>query len=248
MIVGEVCSMSEETEVKQEVTPAEQSGSMADFEDRLDPDKFDAPVWDKFHEMMEKKEVFTVTVKGVVNGGLVAYVDDIRAFIPKSHVARNRVDDLNPFLGKELEVRIIESEQAGKKLILSAREVIRDRDRKNREDAVNSVSVGTVTTGKVETLQPYGAFVRLENGLSGLVHVSQISTKRVKTPADVLKVGDEVNVKVIAVKDGKLSLSMKALLEKDGGQEEYHEREKIVLPKTEKLSTNLGDLLKDIKL
>jgi len=64
----------------------------------------------------------------------------------------------------------------------------------------------------------------------------------------VPKDGDGVKVKVISVKDGKLSLSMKALLEKDGGQEEYHEREKIVLPKTEKLSTNLGDLLKDIKL
>ena len=67
-------------------------------------------------------------------------------------------------------------------------------------------------TGTVETLQTYGAFIRLENGLSGLVHVSQICEKRIKTPADVLKTGEEVNVKVIGIKDGKISLSIKALI------------------------------------
>ena len=66
-------------------------------------------------------------------------------------------------------------------------------------------------SGTVETLQNYGAFVKLENGLSGLVHVSQISQKRIKNPAAVLNVGDEVQVKVIGIKDGKISLSMKAL-------------------------------------
>ena len=73
------------------------------------------------------------------------------------------------------------------------------------------MEVGTVLKGTVETLQNYGAFVKLENGLSGLVHVSQISQKRVKMPSDVLTVGDEVEVKVIGIKDGKISLSMKAL-------------------------------------
>ena len=63
-------------------------------------------------------------------------------------------------------------------------------------------------SGTVETLQNYGAFVKLENGLSGLVHVSQISQKRVKNPAAVLNVGDEVQVKVIGIKDGKISLSL----------------------------------------
>ena len=76
---------------------------------------------------------------------------------------------------------------------------------------IASMKVGTVLKGTVETLQNYGAFVKLENGLSGLVHVSQISQKRVKMPSDVLTVGDEVEVKVIGIKDGKISLSMKAL-------------------------------------
>ncbi len=75
------------------------------------------------------------------------------------------------------------------------------------------MEIGLVTEGTVESIQPYGAFIDLGNGLSGLVHVSQICEKRIKTPAAVLKVGDKVKVKVINVKDGKLSLSMKALNE-----------------------------------
>ena len=102
-----------------------------------------------------------------------------------------------------------------------------------------------MTEGKVESIQPYGAFIDLGDGLSGLVHVSQISDKRIKTPDVVLKVGDTVKVKVIAIKDGKLSLSMKAL--KDVAAEEVRE-EKVVLPKTEELTTNLGELFKNLKL
>ena len=98
----------------------------------------------------------------------------------------------------------------------------------------------------VETLQNYGAFVKLENGLSGLVHVSQISQKRVKMPSDVLTVGDEVEVKVIGIKDGKISLSMKALEEDKEKAEE--KADKVVIPKAEDIGTNLGDLFKNIQL
>ena len=92
-------------------------------------------------------------------------------------------------------------------------------------------------------MQNYGAFIKLDNGLSGLVHVSQISQKRVKLPSDVLNAGDKVTVKVIGIKDGKISLSMKAL-------EEVKEEptEKVVIPKSENIGTNLGDLFKNIQL
>lgn len=108
------------------------------------------------------------------------------------------------------------------------------------------MKVGTVLKGTVETLQNYGAFVKLENGLSGLVHVSQISQKRIKMPSDVLTVGDEVEVKVIGIKDGKISLSMKALEEDKEKAEE--KAEKVVIPKAEDIGTNLGDLFKNIQL
>ena len=98
-------------------------------------------------------------------------------------------------------------------------------------------------TGTVDSLQTYGAFIQLEDGLSGLVHISQISQKRIKSPKDVLNVGDEVQVKVIGIKDGKISLSMKAL-------EEVEEEpvEKVEIPKSEDIGTSLGDLFKNLNL
>ena len=102
-----------------------------------------------------------------------------------------------------------------------------------------------VTEGMVESIKPYGAFIDLGNGLSGLVHVSQICEKRIKTPDTVLKVGDTVKVKVIAIKDGKLSLSMKALA--DTAAEEVTE-ESFELPKAGDATTSLGSLFANIKL
>ena len=98
--------------------------------------------------------------------------------------------------------------------------------------------------GTVESLQNYGAFVDLGDGLSGLVHISQISLKRIKSPADVLNVGDEVTVKIIGIKDGKISLSMKALEEEKKEEEEIH----VEIPKAEEIGTSLGDLFKGLKL
>ena len=122
--------------------------------------------------------------------------------------------------------------------------ILCDFAKKEMEERIASVKVGTIMEGKVESLQNYGAFVRLEDDLSGLVHVSQISHKRVKSPKDVLNVGDDVKVKVIGIKEGKISLSMKALEE----VVEEEPEEKVVIPKSENIGTSLGDLFKNIKL
>ena len=122
--------------------------------------------------------------------------------------------------------------------------VFKEKEKKEREEKIANIKVGSVLTGTVESLQNYGAFVRLEDGLSGLVHVSQISQKRIKFPKDVLNVGDEVQVKVIGVKDGKISLSMKALEEDIQEEEEV----KVEIPKSEDIGTSLGDLFKNIQL
>ena len=110
---------------------------------------------------------------------------------------------------------------------------------------MQAVQVGLVTEGTVETIKPYGAFVNIGDGVTGLLHVSQISNKRIKTPEDVLSVGDKVTVKVTAVKDGRISLSMKALLAEEEKQEEEISFE---LPKTEEIGTSLGSLFKGLKL
>ena len=153
------------------------------------------------------------------------------------------MENVESYLLKELEVRVIDVDQAENKLVLSAREILKEKENKEKARRLSAVEVGSVLEGTVESLQTYGAFVRLENDLSGLVHISQISDKRIKSPKDVLSAGDAVTVKVIGIKDGKISLSMKALIEP-----EEEVVEEVEIPKAEEIGTSLGDLFKNIQL
>lgn len=218
----------------------ETTETMADYEEHFD----DANPWNRVKDYMEKGTVLPVKVEGVVNGGVIAMVEGIRGFIPASRLSLSYIEDLESYLLADIEVKVIEADQASNRLILSAREILKANEKKAKEALLSSVQIGTVLKGTVESLQTYGAFIRLENGLSGLVHISQISTERIKTPEQVLKVGDEVNVKVIGIKDGKISLSMKALMEARKEEEEIH----VEIPKAENIGTSLGDLFKNIKL
>ena len=226
-------------EASVKTTEAEQAETMADYEDHFD----DANPWNRVTEYMKKKTVLSVKVEGVVNGGVIVMVEGLRGFVPASKLSLSYIEDLETYLLKDIEVQVIDVDQANNRLVLSAREILKEKERKAREDQIANLKIGTILEGTVETLQNYGAFVKLENGLSGLVHVSQISQKRVKVPSDVLNTGDKVTVKVIGIKDGKVSLSMKALEE---AKEEH--AEKVVIPKSENIGTNLSDLFKNIKL
>ncbi|MBS5388665.1 MAG: S1 RNA-binding domain-containing protein [Clostridiales bacterium] len=229
--------MSEE--LKEELQTNEQAETMADYEEHFD----DANPWNRVVEYMENKTILPVKVEGVVNGGVIAMVEGLRGFVPASKLSLSYIEDLETYLLKDIEVRVIDVDQANNRLVLSAREILKEKEKQAQKEKIANIKVGTVMEGTVETLQNYGAFVKLENGLSGLVHVSQISQKRVKTPSDVLHTGDKVNVKIIGVKDGKISLSMKAL-------EEIPEEkvEKVEIPKSENIGTNLGDLFKNLNL
>lgn len=99
--------------------------------------------------------------------------------------------------------------------------------------------------GTVESIQSYGAFIELENGLSGLLHISQISEKRISHPSAVLKQGQAVKVKIISTENGKIGLSIKALADVSEPSEEILDYE---LPKGESIGTSLGSLLKGLKL
>lgn len=237
--------MSEEVRETENMT-------MADLEKEIDASfqhvdqGDDFPVWDKLRQFKEDKTVLTVTVDGVVKSGVVANVDGVRGFIPASKLSLSYVENLEDFLKKEIQVRVIDADEETKHLVLSARDVLRDKERAERKARIQQIEIGTVMEGKVESLQSYGAFVDLGDGLSGLVHVSQISDKRIKHPSAVLNVGDPVTVKVIAIKDGKLSLNMKALLDTSSQEEEVVEH--VELPKSEAIGTTLGDLFKNIKL
>ena len=229
--------MSEE--LKEELQTNEQTETMADYEEHFD----DANPWNRVVEYMEQKTILPVKVEGVVNGGVIVMVEGLRGFVPASKLSLSYIEDLETYLLKDIEVRVIDVDQANNRLVLSAREILKEKERAARQEQIKNIKIGTVMNGTVETLQNYGAFVKLENGLSGLVHVSQISQKRVKVPSDVLKAGDEVKVKIIGIKDGKISLSMKAL---ETAPEEVEE--KVEIPKSENIGTNLGDLFKNLNL
>lgn len=206
----------------------------------------DILVWDKIREYKESGEVLDVVVKGITNAGVIAYVEDIRGFIPASKLALGYVEDTEAYLNQHVQVQVIDFEKDSKKLILSAKELLREKAEEERKNKISNVQVGFVTEGVVESLQPYGAFVDLGNGLSGLVHISQICEKRIRKPSEVLAVGDQVKVKVTAVKDGKLSLSIKEaedLMAKEIEEEVYEAPDA-----GEEATTSLGSLFAGIKL
>lgn len=205
----------------------------------------DELAWDKLRQLKEDKTVLTVKVAEVVNAGVTAYVEDIRGFIPASKLALNYVENLDEYLNKTIQVQVFDLDEEKGRLILSAKELLREKAEEERKAKISNIQVGFVTEGTVESLQSYGAFISLGNGLSGLVHISQISQKRIKHPSSVLKVGDKVKVKVIAIKDGKLSLSMKAL---DDVAAKEIEEETVEIPKSEELTTSLGELFAKLKL
>ena len=115
---------------------------------------------------------------------------------------------------------------------------------KENQEKTSSLSVGTVVEGTVESIQPYGAFVTLENGISGLIHISQISEKRIKSPSAVLSIGQTIKAKIISINNGKIGLSIKAL---NDVAEVSKEEPNYKLP-SEEIGTGLGALLKNIKL
>ena len=199
--------------------------------------------WDKLNELLESGEYVDVKISEAVKGGAVAFLEGIRGFIPASKLDLSFVeeDKLGDYVGKTVKVRVITSDEENGKLVLSAKDFLKEQADIQRKEMVSNVEVGLVTEGTVESLQNYGAFVDLGNGLSGLVHISQICNNRIAHPSAVLKVGQKVKVKVIAIKDGKLSLSMKAL--EDIAATEITE-EKIEYPSDGDATTSLAALLK----
>ena len=142
----------------------EQTESMADYEAHFD----DANPWNVVARYQEEGTTLHVKVEGIVNGGVIAMVEGLRGFIPASRLSLSYIEDLETYLLKEIDVRVIEANQAEGRLILSAREILREQKKEEDAKKLASVQVGSVVKGTVESLQSYGAFVRLENGLSGL--------------------------------------------------------------------------------
>lgn len=165
--------------------------------------------WEHLQELLEQQTVISVKVKESVNGGVVAYLEGIRGFIPASQLALSFVEDTEEYIGKTLEVRVITVDGNAGKLVLSAKSVLKEKAEEDDRKKMSMLIPGSIFEGRVESLMPYGAFVQMDNGLTGLVHISKICMKRIKKPSEVLSVGQQVKVKVLEVKDGKISLSIR---------------------------------------
>ncbi len=203
--------------------------------------------WDKLKEMKQNRTVVTVKIAAAVNAGVVTYLEGIRAFIPASMLSLSYVEDVSEFVGKEMSVIVVTVDRDANKLVLSAKEVLRDEAAAEKAGKISKVQKGIVINGIVEKIMPFGAFVTIGDGLSGLVHISEICGKRLKSPSEVLKEGQEVTVKVLDVKDGKISLSIKAVEEKEEVIDDVDEAP-IEFSTGEDATTGLGALLKGIHL
>ena len=201
--------------------------------------------WDKIKKLMEERTVVKVKISEVVNAGAVAYLEGIRGFIPASRLSDEYVEDLKEWDGKTIEVTVITADEEERRLVLSGREPAREKKQAETNRKIEKCEVGAVMNGTVETIKPYGAFVALENGLTGLLHISQISTQRIKHPGAVLKEGQEVRVKILSTADNKISLSMKVLAEEAAEAESHSTYD---YKEEGQASTGLAALLKNIKL
>ena len=197
-------------------------------------------VWDDIEKKFEAGQTITAPVTQVVKGGLVVDAG-VRGFVPASMVSDHFVEDLNQFKGQELEFKIVEIEPSENRLILSRRELVKAERQAKKEAVMAKLVVGDVVEGKVARLTNFGAFIDL-GGVDGLVHVSEIAFERVDKPADVLKVGQDVKVKVLAVDADKdrISLSIKQTLPQPWDKVAEEVAEGDVLDGTVKRLTSFG--------
>lgn len=197
-------------------------------------------VWDDIEKKFENGETITAPVTQVVKGGLVVDAG-VRGFIPASMVSDRYVEDLNQYKGQELKLQIVEIEPSENRLILSHKEAAKEEREAQRKEAMDKLTVGETVEGKVARLTNFGAFIDL-GGVDGLVHVSEISYDHVNKPSDVLKVGQDVKVKVLDVDEehGRISLSIKQTLPQPWDEVGEKIAEGDVLDGTVKRLTSFG--------
>ena len=166
--------------------------------------------WGKIEEIKESEGVVQGPVIEVVKGGLIIDIG-LRGFLPASLVELRRVRDLQPYVGRVLDAKIIELDRNRNNVVLSRRAWLEETQKEQREDFLNNLKPGERRKGVVSSVVNFGAFVDL-GGMDGLIHVSELSWKHVDHPGSVVAVGDEVDVEVLEVDRDRerISLSLKA--------------------------------------
>ena len=179
--------------------------------------------WEQSEKLLESKDAHSSTIVGYNKGGLIVPVGRLRGFVPASQVSISRRANLSgdtpeqkwgKMVGEELEVCVIEVDRERRRLILSERAASSETRESIKERVIEDLNVGEVRTGRVTSLADFGAFVNI-SGADGLVHLSELSWDRIQHPSEVLKVGQEVDVKIISVDEDKkrIGLSIRQLLD-----------------------------------
>ncbi len=153
-------------------------------------------VWDDFEESLKDSTLISVIIKEEIKGGLIAYIKGVRLFLPASHVSIRHVDNLKEFIGKSLDVRVIELDRSKGNVVISRKVVELDEQNKKSEALWKELKIGEKRKGQVVRLARFGAFVDI-GGIQGLIHISDLSWKRISDPKEVVSVGDEVQVYIL---------------------------------------------------
>lgn len=168
--------------------------------------------WKELKQKFDNKETFEVEIHEVVKGGLVTDIG-VRGFIPASLVENYFVEDFSDYVGKKLSVKIVEFEPENNKLILSHRAVLDEELEQKKRETLESLKEGETVTGTVQRITDFGVFVSLGH-VDGLVHISELAHEHIESPEEVVKEGEEVQVKILSVdvENERVSLSIKATL------------------------------------
>lgn len=166
--------------------------------------------WDVLMDAYNAQQHVTVRTGEPVKGGMIAFFNDIKGFIPASQMTLSYVNNLDQFSGKEFEVEILELNKSKRKVIFSRKAILAVEDSARRETFWGGVTLNEVIVGEVKRITNFGVFVDI-GGVDGLIHISELSWGRVSHPNEVVKVGDKVNVMILNAnkEDNKISLSMK---------------------------------------
>jgi len=179
-----------------------------------------AIIWSEAKKAQELKTIFELTVRNANKGGLILDWQGVDGFLPTSQLKaehypkvpdgdRDKImDELKRLVGEKLSVFIIDTDSQESKLILSEKN---EGSAKNQKEVVNKYTLGDVVLGEITGIVDFGAFVKLEENFEGLIHISEIDWSLVENPRDYFHLGDKVQAKIIEIKDGKISLSVKAL-------------------------------------
>ena len=170
-------------------------------------------VWDTLKEDLEKRTVFQVKILESVPAGVVGYVRGIRGFIPASQLALTYVEDTDRYVGMTVPAVILTADPREKKLVLSAKVIEKERALAEKTQRIGRLTTGDIVEGTIERMESYGVFINIGEGMTGLCHISQITNKFIKSPKEVLKMGQTVKAKILKIEGDRISLSIKALME-----------------------------------